>query len=104
LGPQIRDWLLMRIETDEGIQGLGEWSRHASASRFNTVRRLHVGQDPMQISALHHSSQPQPGLWHLGGIGAGAGIALRDIIRKRQGVPLRQLMGGQAPRSDSHVL
>ena len=95
LGPQNRDWVLMKVETDEGIVGLGEWSPHASESQLNAVKRLLIGSDPMNINALYHPSQPHPGLWSLGGIGAGVEIALWDIAGKKLGVPMHQLLGGK---------
>ena len=95
LGPQNRDWVLLKIETDEGITGLGEWSPGASPSALESVRRMLVGQDPMNVNALHHSNQPHRGLWNLGGLGAGVEIALWDIAGKKLGVPLYQLLGGK---------
>jgi L-alanine-DL-glutamate epimerase-like enolase superfamily enzyme len=95
LGPQNRNWVLMKIETDEGIHGLGEWSPNASRSQANAVRHLLIGSDPMNINALHHSRQPHLGLWQMGGIGAGVEIALWDIVGKKLGVPLCQLLGGK---------
>ena len=35
LGPQNRDWVLLKIETDEGITGLGEWSPGASPGQLD---------------------------------------------------------------------
>jgi len=95
LGPQNRNWVLMKVETDEGITGLGEWSPQASASQLHAVKHLLVGRDPMDINVLYHSSQPHLGLWHMGGIGAGVEIALWDIMGKKLGVPLYQLLGGK---------
>ena len=95
LGPQNRNWVLMKIETDEGIYGLGEWSPNASKSQLNAVRRLLMGSDPMNINALYHSSQPHVGLWGMGGIGAGVETGLWDIVGKNLGVPLCQLLGGK---------
>ena len=95
LGSQNRDWVLLKIETDEGITGLGEWSPGASPAAFNGLRRMLVGQDPMNINALHHPNQPHRGLWNMGGLGAGVEIALWDIVGKKLGVPLFQLLGGK---------
>lgn len=95
LGAQNRDWVLLKVETDEGVDGLGEWSPQASDVQFNGVKRLLIGADPMNINALHHPSQPHRGLWNMGGIGAGVEIALWDIVGKKLGTPLYQLLGGK---------
>jgi L-alanine-DL-glutamate epimerase-like enolase superfamily enzyme len=95
LGARNRDWVLLKVETDEGIDGLGEWAPYASAAELNGVKRLLIGSDPMNINALHYSTQPHRGLWDLGGVGAGVEIALWDIVGKKLGVPLYQLLGGQ---------
>ena len=95
LGAQNRNWVLLRILTDEGIVGLGEWAPGVSDSRFRQLKSLLVGQDPCNINRLHHSGQPQHGLWAMGGLGAGVEIALWDILGKKLGVPLWQLLGGK---------
>jgi L-alanine-DL-glutamate epimerase-like enolase superfamily enzyme len=95
LGPQNRDWVLLKVETDEGITGLGEWSPGASASALYGIRTMLVGKDPLNINVLHYPSQPHRGLWSMGGLGAGVEIALWDIAGKALGVPLYQLLGGK---------
>lgn len=95
LGAHNRDWVLLKVETDEGIEGLGEWSPQASDAALNGVKRLLIGANPMNISALHHPSQPARGLWTMGGLGAGVEIALWDIMGKKLGAPLYQLLGGK---------
>lgn len=95
LGAANRDWVLLKIETDEGIDGLGEWSPQASESALNGVKGMLIGSDPMNINALHYPSQPHRGLWSLGGLGAGVEIALWDIVGKKLGAPLHALLGGK---------
>lgn len=98
LGP--RRWVLLRIDTDEGISGLGEWApadaaSGASPARFAALKEMLLGQDPTNINRLHHERQPERGLWSMGGLGAGVEIALWDIAGKALGVPLWQLLGGK---------
>ena len=95
LGPQNRDWVLLKVETDEGIEGLGKWSPHASEAALAGVKRMLIGTDPMNINALHYPSQPKRGLWDMGGLGAGVEIALWDIMVKKLGATLYQLLGGK---------
>ncbi len=95
LGKQNRNWVLLKVYTDEGITGLGEWANGVAASRFRQLKEQLIGQNPMNINRLHHSGQPQRGLGAMGGLGAGVEIALWDIMGKKLGVPLWQLLGGK---------
>lgn len=54
LGQQNRNWVLMKIFTDEGIVGLGEWSPDRSKTQFEQVKRGLIGNDPMNINKLHY--------------------------------------------------
>ena len=87
LGRKNRNWVLLKVFTDEGIVGLGEWVAGASADR---LKHILIGQDPMNINRLHHDH-----LWGMKGTGAGVEIALWDIKGKKLGVPLHDLLGGK---------
>ena len=87
LGRENRNWTLLRIQTDEGITGLGEWRAGASV---DGLRRALVGKDPTNINQLHHDH-----LWRMQGMGAGVEIALWDIKGKALGVPMHALLGGK---------
>ncbi len=95
LGRENRNWVLLKIFTDEGIVGLGEWAPGVAREKFEGLKKLLIGQDPLNINKLHHSSQPDNGLWAMGGLGAGVEIALWDIVGKKLGVPLYTLLGGK---------
>lgn len=95
LGAQNRNWVLLKVLTDEGITGLGEWAPGVSEARFQQLKSRLVGQNPLNINRLHHTGQPERGLWAMGGLGAGVEIALWDILGKHLGVPLWQLLGGK---------
>jgi L-alanine-DL-glutamate epimerase-like enolase superfamily enzyme len=87
LGRQNRNWVLLKIVTDEGIVGLGEWRAGASIER---LRSLLLGRDPLNINKLHFDH-----LWSMQGMGAGVEIPLWDIKGKALGVPLCDLLGGK---------
>ncbi len=87
LGPENRNWTLMRVHTDEGITGLGECRRGASSEN---LRRMLVGRDPTNINQLHHDH-----LWQMQGAGAGIEIALWDIKGKACDQPMHALLGGK---------
>jgi len=95
LGRQNRNWTLLKIETSSGIVGLGEWSAGASRGALGGLKRMLIGRDPMDINKLHFGGQPHRGLWNMGALGAGVEIALWDIMGKKLGVPLYQLLGGK---------
>lgn len=95
-----RDFLFVKVTTDEGIVGWGEgYDWHASPSLAEAIRlvgRELVGQDPRQIEFIGRR------LWDSGRAGVpermkviGAlDIALHDIKGKWLGVPVYELLGG----------
>ena len=86
LGRENRHWTLLKIITDEGIEGLGEWR----GGGVGQLKDFLVGQDPLNINRLHHDH-----LWQMKAVGAGVEIALWDIKGKALGVPLHELLGGK---------
>ena len=50
LGADCRHWTLLKIFTDEGIVGLGEWVPGAGTGQ---LKQILVGQDPTNINRLH---------------------------------------------------
>lgn len=62
LGPQNRNWVLLKIFTDEKIVGLGEWAIGAPEGAIEGLRRRLIGSDPLNLNRLHYSGQPERGL------------------------------------------
>jgi L-alanine-DL-glutamate epimerase-like enolase superfamily enzyme len=87
LGPANRNWSLLKILTDEGIEGLGEWRGGLSVAGLKQVL---VGEDPTNVNKLH-----QDHLWRMQGTGSGVEIALWDIEGKALGVSMSDLLGGK---------
>jgi galactonate dehydratase len=95
-----RDWLFVKVTTDEGIVGWGEgYDWHAASSLAEAIRvigRDLVGQDPRRIDWISRR------LWDSGRAGvpermkviAAIEIALYDIKGKWLGVPVYDLLGG----------
>jgi galactonate dehydratase len=94
-------WMLLKIETDEGIVG---WGEPVIEGRARTVEAaVHemspylVGQDPARINDLWQAMY-RAGFYRGGAIlmSASAGIdqALWDIKGKALGVPVYELLGG----------
>jgi galactonate dehydratase len=93
-------YLFVRVNTDEGISGLGEsgaWAYlEASAAAVDRFAEYLVGQDP---SAVEHHWQYMYRWTHFRGaaiMGAlsALDIALWDIAGKVHGVPVHRLFGG----------
>jgi galactonate dehydratase len=96
-----RDFLFVKVSTDEGIVGWGEgYDWHASPSLAEAIRvvgRELIGQDPRRIEHIGRR------LWDSGRAGVpermkviGAiDIALHDIKGKWLGVPVYELLGGK---------
>lgn len=94
-------WLLVRVETDDGLVGWGEatcegWSETVRTAVGQMAEYL-LGRDPNRISD-HWQVLSKGGFYRGGPIlaSAVAGIdqALWDILGKRLGVPVYQLLGG----------
>jgi galactonate dehydratase len=95
-------WVFLRIDTDEGVHGIGQVSSGpnsaivaAAASRLGP---LLVGEDPARIEFLWHKLYA--GFNSLGSLGfvsaliSGVDIALWDIRGKVLGRPIYDLLGG----------
>ncbi len=99
-----RSATLVRVETDEGISGLGSCSGNGElieAIVARVLRPLLLGMDPAAIEEIWDKAYFRGGHKEFGtrGIGvvalSGVDIALWDILGKGRGVPLYQLLGGK---------
>src|SRR5918998_5406702 len=98
----IRNQLLVKVETDEGIFGWGESGlsgrEKAVMGALDHYGQFLVGRDPMRIGALwqemYRSQYFEGGRVLVAAIGA-IDIALYDIKGKALGVPVYQLLGGK---------
>jgi L-alanine-DL-glutamate epimerase-like enolase superfamily enzyme len=86
---------IIRIDTDQGIYGLGEVRDGASKTYALMLKSRLLGENPCDVDRLfrkikqfgHHGRQA-------GGVCA-VEMALWDIVGKRYGVPVYQLLGGK---------
>ena len=97
-----RNQLLIRVETGDGIVGWGESglsSRDAAvAAVINDFARFLIGQDSRQIGRIWqeaYRSQYFEGGRVLTAAISAIDIALYDVLGKRLGVPVYQLLGGK---------
>jgi L-alanine-DL-glutamate epimerase-like enolase superfamily enzyme len=94
--------VLVEIETDEGVTGIGECPGHPQVSFvlevLGAIREVVVGEDPLRIEHIVQLLLARRGLHHfrhtanvaLGGVE----MALWDIVGKVAGQPLANLFGG----------
>jgi len=96
-----RDILVIKVETDEGIYGLGEAgcsSREvAEAEVVKSFAKFLEGMDPFRIEHIwqkcYRSNYHEGGRVLTGAISA-IDMALWDIMGKKLGLPVYQLLGG----------
>jgi gluconate/galactonate dehydratase len=95
------DWTFVRIETDDGIRGLGEcFFAPGLTSILRSLEPLLIGEDPRDIHRLFRKLQlATSGAGSIAGIiyNAISGIeaALWDVLGQSLGVPVYRLLGGK---------
>jgi L-alanine-DL-glutamate epimerase-like enolase superfamily enzyme len=93
--------LWVKVETDDGISGLGECvhGAHQAIAIIHELRPLLIGRDPFQIDAIFEDLRRRY-VFEGGFAGAlitaltGIEIALWDLKGKALGVPVYELLGG----------
>jgi galactonate dehydratase len=97
-----RNQLVLKVETDEGLYGLGEAGLSgrelAVVGALKHFREFLIGKDPMQIGRLWqelYRSQYFEGGRVLLAAQSAIDIALYDIVGKALNVPVYQLLGGK---------
>jgi galactonate dehydratase len=98
----LRNQMLVKVETNEGIYGWGESGLSSRELGVKGIvehyREFLVGRDPMQRGALWqemYRSQYFEGGRVLTAAISAIDIALHDIVGKKLGVPVYELLGGK---------
>jgi galactonate dehydratase len=102
VGNPWKNWLFVRVDTDEGIHGVGEGTLNALtrtvATAIEELRAQYIGLDPTRIELLLQRMVRDPysegGQVH-GSAAAAIEIACWDIIGKSVGLPVHALLGGR---------
>ena len=102
VGAGWKNWLFVRVRTDEGIEGLGEGTLNGFARTTETavqeLEQLAVGEDPTRIAQLtqrlYERVSNDGGHIHKTAIAA-IEIACWDILGKSLDAPIHQLLGGR---------
>ena len=102
IGVQWKNWLFLRVHTDEGSHGVGEGTLNGfiatTEAAVHELSHLAIGQDPRRINALSKrlmdSVSLDGGHIHRTAVAA-IEFACWDILGKSLGVPVYQLLGGR---------
>ena len=102
VGGSWRNWLIVKVETDAGIHGVGEATLEGKSKTVEgavvELTRYIVGQDPFAIEK--HFQEMYRRAFYAGGevltsAISGVETALWDIKGKALGVPVYELLGGR---------
>lgn len=96
-----RNWLFVKVETDEGIYGWGEANvdgfETSSEAAIHIMSQYFIGKDPRNIelhwNKIYRDSTYRPSFIVASALG-GIETALWDILGKSLNVPVYQLLGG----------
>jgi len=101
MGPRVRrNFVFVKVETDEGVTGWGEATSGplAVATMVDEFGQVLVGRDPMEIEkhwqTLYHHFHVRGGVVQMSAI-SGIEIALWDIKGRALGAPVYELLGGK---------
>jgi galactonate dehydratase len=98
VGNPWKNWVFVKVHTDEGLTGIGEATGGLSAkpgeAQVHELERFVIGEDPLQPERLYH--RMYKGLFLGTNVGMCAiEIACWDILGKSLGAPIWKLLGGQ---------
>ncbi|RJS94574.1 mandelate racemase/muconate lactonizing enzyme family protein [Candidatus Bathyarchaeota archaeon] len=96
-------WPLIKVETDEGIYGLGESRDYSPVSQYTLpmkelilhLKRELIGEDPRNVEYLFNKIRRYGSDGRFGGSVSGIEMALWDILGKTLGAPIYRLLGGK---------
>ena len=100
-----KNWLFIRVMTDEGVHGIGEATINGFIKTTETcvheLKHLVVGMDPREVTAVAQkiiTTMADVGHIHRLVMGA-VEVACYDILGKSLNVPVYQLLGGKVRES-----
>ena len=86
---------ILKIDTNQGIYGLGEVRDAAHPDTALRLKHLLMGQNPCNVDYLFKSIKSYGGDSREAGGVCGIEIALMDLVGKVYGIPCYQLIGGK---------
>jgi len=88
-------WPIIKLETNQGLVGIGEVRDGASARYALMLKSRLLGENPCDIDRLFQKIKQFGGHGRLGGGVCGVEMALCDLAGKAYGVPAYMLAGGK---------
>lgn len=89
------DYPILRIDTNQGVYGLGEVRDAGHAMNALQFKSMLLGQNPCNVDMIFRTIKRFGNWGREGGGVSGIEIALMDLIGKVYGVPCYQLLGGK---------
>ncbi|MCK5702429.1 MAG: mandelate racemase/muconate lactonizing enzyme family protein [Cyclobacteriaceae bacterium] len=86
---------IIKIDTNQGIYGLGEVRDHGSPKYALFLKSRLIGKNPCNVEQLFKMIKQYGGQGRQGGGVSGVEMALWDLAGKAYGVPVYQLLGGK---------
>ncbi len=86
---------LIRIDTNQGIYGLGEVRDGATATYALVLKRVLLGENPCNVEKMFRKIKQFGGQSRQAGGVCGVEMALWDLAGKAYGVPVYQMLGGK---------
>jgi L-alanine-DL-glutamate epimerase-like enolase superfamily enzyme len=87
------DYPIIRMDTNQGVYGLGEVRDGGFKGAALGLKPLLVGRNPLDITSLLDAIRPYAGHGRQGGGYSAIDICLHDIVGKVFGVPIWRLLG-----------
>ena len=98
VGNPWKNWILVLVETDAGITGLGEATgglrTQPTVAGIEEIKHLVIGKDPRHIHAIWNDLY-LAGFLHVNKEIAGIEMACWDILGRSLDVPVHTLLGGK---------
>jgi galactonate dehydratase len=102
VGNPWKNWILVVVETDEGLKGLGEatggLSTQPTVAQVDEVKHLAIGRDPRNVHEIWNHLYLS-GFLNITPAMSGIEMACWDILGKSLGVPVYTLLGGKVRES-----
>src|SRR5918912_1110828 len=104
VGNAWKNWVFTRVDTDEGLHGIGEATLNGFAktveAAIQELKRFVIGQDPFDVE--NHTLRLFREVYSDGGQIQGAALsgiefACWDIMGKATNQPVYRLIGGRSP-------